>query len=410
MAPLTRPAQPSVGSGLRSRNSRSRHCGGLEDHVPGPVQGAHGAVEAQVGHRGRGVLEAGAGHPADALAAAAHGVDLVDEDDALAAPLLGQPLGLVDQVHDDDDVDADEGRREARAGDGHERALEVRGDGLGQHRLAGAGCAQEEHAALALAAALLELLARLPEVHHAGDLLLGLGLAADVLELDPPVGVARLVAADLLDVGEHQRPDEDQDVDEEEERQLQQERRELGAVLGDERAERIERAEQRQLRAEEAQDEVERDERPEQDHDGHDEALEELAPEPHAPAGDDVLLGQLVVGAVHARPGQEPAHDDVDQAAEGGHAERGDDQRDGQAPVQAAVQPDEERRRREQPDDRRGAAQSAPFHGQRDVLLAHGRGEALLFGVRHALVQEGTADGPSPGIIASCIGRCATRV
>ena len=42
------------------------------------------------------------------------------------------------------------------------------------------GRAEEEHAALALAARLLELLAGLPERDDAGDLLLGLGLAADV--------------------------------------------------------------------------------------------------------------------------------------------------------------------------------------------------------------------------------------
>ena len=61
------------------------------------------------------------------------------------------------------------------------------------------GGAEEEHAALALAARLLELLAGLPERDDAGDLLLGLGLAADVVELDAPVRVARLVALDLLD-------------------------------------------------------------------------------------------------------------------------------------------------------------------------------------------------------------------
>ena len=69
---------------------------------------------------------------------------------------------------------------------------------LGEHRLAGAGGAEEEHAALALAARLLELLARLPERDDARDLLLGLRLAADVGELDAPVRVARLVALDLL--------------------------------------------------------------------------------------------------------------------------------------------------------------------------------------------------------------------
>ena len=49
----------------------------------------------------------------------------------------------------------------------------------------------------------LEDLARLPERDDAPDLLLRLGLAADVVELDAPLGVAGLVTADLRDA--HQR-------------------------------------------------------------------------------------------------------------------------------------------------------------------------------------------------------------
>ena len=52
----------------------------------------------------------------------------------------------------------------------------------------------------------------LPEVDHARDLLLGLGLAAHVLELDAPVGVARLVRLDLADRHQQERPDQDADV------------------------------------------------------------------------------------------------------------------------------------------------------------------------------------------------------
>ena len=51
------------------------------------------------------------------------------------------------------------------------------------------------------------------------DLLLGLGLAADVVELDAPVRVAGLVGLDLLDAEEDQRPEQDQEVDEERGRQ-----------------------------------------------------------------------------------------------------------------------------------------------------------------------------------------------
>ena len=100
---------------------------------------------------------------------------------------------------------------------------------LREHRLAGAGGAEEEHAALALAAGLLELLAGLPERDDARDLLLGLGLAADVVELDAPVRVARLVALDLLDRQEEQRAEQDQEVDEEED---EQDQRRTGAASG----------------------------------------------------------------------------------------------------------------------------------------------------------------------------------
>ena len=90
------------------------------------------------------------------------------------------------------------------------------------------GRAEEEHAALALAARLLELLAGLPERDDARDLLLGLGLAADVVELDAPVRVARLVALDLLDAEEQHRPEQDQEVAKnriEDDRQLHRHRR-----------------------------------------------------------------------------------------------------------------------------------------------------------------------------------------
>ena len=90
-------------------------------------------------------------------------------------------------------------------------------DRLGHHRLAGARRAVEEQAALALAAGLLEDLARLPEGDDAPDLLLRLGLAADVVELDAPFGVARLEALDLRDAHQQQRAHEDEEVREEEE-------------------------------------------------------------------------------------------------------------------------------------------------------------------------------------------------
>src|SRR5262249_2299815 len=81
------------------------------------------------------------------------------------------------------------------------------------------GCAQEEEPALAFAARLLEALAGLPEVDDAANLLLGLDLAADMVELDAPVRVAGLEGLHLRDTHQSQRPEEDGEVDEEEERQ-----------------------------------------------------------------------------------------------------------------------------------------------------------------------------------------------
>src|SRR5262249_737414 len=120
----------------------------------------------------------------------ADGVDLVDEDDALAAPLAREPLRLAGQVANDDRVEPDERLREARPGERHERAVEARRDRLREHRLPGARRAEEEDAALALAAVLLELLAGLPQRDDAPDLLLRLRLAAHVVELHAPLGVA----------------------------------------------------------------------------------------------------------------------------------------------------------------------------------------------------------------------------
>src|SRR6476659_662862 len=148
-----------------------------------------------------------------------HGVDLVDEDDALPAPLAREPLRLAREVADEDRVEPDERLGEARARDGDERRVEARGDRLREHGLAGAGRAEEEQAAFPLAAGALEALTGLPQRDDAADLLLRLGLPANVLELHAPLGVAGLVAADLRDAHREHRAHEDQEVEEEEERQ-----------------------------------------------------------------------------------------------------------------------------------------------------------------------------------------------
>src|SRR5439155_2605608 len=77
---------------------------------------------------------------------------------------------------------------------------------------------EEQETSLAPAAGFLEGLARLPEVDNAPHLLLRLGLAADVLELHAPVGVAGLEATNLADAQRQERAEEDHDVDQEEQR------------------------------------------------------------------------------------------------------------------------------------------------------------------------------------------------
>ena len=103
------------------------------------------------------------------------------------------------------------------ARDRDERRVEAGRERLREHRLAGAGGPEEEHAALALAAVVLELLARLPDRHDPADLLLGLRLAAHVVELHAPLRVAGLERLDLREVHREERAEEDPEVRDEEE-------------------------------------------------------------------------------------------------------------------------------------------------------------------------------------------------
>ena len=86
----------------------------------------------------------------------------------------------------------------------------------------GPGRAEEEQASLALAAGFLEGLAGLRQGDDPADLLLGLLLAANVLQANAPVRVARLEAAHLGDADQHHRAQEDQRVEEEEEREREE--------------------------------------------------------------------------------------------------------------------------------------------------------------------------------------------
>ena len=330
---------------------------------------------------------------AQGLAPGADGVDLVDEHDALAPPLLGQLARLVGQELDGDRIHPDEHPGEARSGDRHERAVEVGGDRLGDHRLAGAGSAQEQQTALALAAGLLELLAGLPQGDHAGDLLLGLGLSADVCDLHAPARVARLVAADLAHREEQERPEEDREVDEEQQRQLDEHEPELGESVGrEDLAQPLERVQERRADAREGEEHLAQGQQRDDDQQVDRQPPELRAPVPVAPPRDDVVGLEALVGAVQAGRWNQLAGQHLDQAAEHHHRDHGDDQRPDQPDVVRVKQDQEERRRCEQRRDRGPAGQPLPFVGQRRGVLVDrppcGRGSFL--GVRHRPEQEST--------------------
>ena len=151
------PRQPG-----RVRRSPLR-CALLE-HVLAPRAALHDQVAARVDCPVRPVerrlrIERPRVLPLQRLPAHPDGVDLVDEDDALAAPLTREPFRLPREVAHDQRVDADERVCESRARDRDERRVEAGRDRLGEHRLAGARGAEKEQPALALAARPLEGLA-----------------------------------------------------------------------------------------------------------------------------------------------------------------------------------------------------------------------------------------------------------
>ena len=289
---------------------------------------------------------------------------------------------------DGDRVHADEHAREAGAGDRHERAVEVRRDRLRDHRLAGTGRAQEQQAALALTAGLLELLARLPQGDHARDLLLGLCLAADVVDLHAPARVAGLVAADLAHREEQERPEEDREVDEEQQRQLDEDQAELRQrVRREDLSQPLERVEERGADTGEREQHLAQPQQQQNEQDQDRQTAELRAPVPVAPAGDDVLFLQAGVRAVQARRRDQLAREDLDEPAEDHHCQRRDDQRNHDVHVVRVVQDEEERRRCDQRDDGRGAGQPPPLVSKRRGMLVYRR-----------------AGGPHPGLTLLRVG------
>ena len=117
---------------------------------------------------------------AEARAAmAADRVDFVDEDDA--GRVL---LRLLEHVAHAAGADADEHLDEVGARDGEERHIGFAGDGARGQGLAGAGRADQQHAARNAAAELLELLRVAQKFDDLLQVFLGLVDAGDVLERD----------------------------------------------------------------------------------------------------------------------------------------------------------------------------------------------------------------------------------
>ena len=126
-----------------------------------------------------------------AAALAAHGVDLIDEDDGRS--LL---LGLLEQVTDAAGTHAHIHLHKIGAGDGQEGGVRLAGHGLGQQRLAGARRAHQQHALGNMRAQLgiaLGIAQKLDDLLQLLLLLIGTG---HVLERD-----LLAVRGDILDTG-----------------------------------------------------------------------------------------------------------------------------------------------------------------------------------------------------------------
>ena len=159
-------------------------------------------------------------------AMAADRVDFVDEDDA--GRVL---LGLLEHVAHAARADADEHLDEVGAGDREERHVGLTGNGARNQRLAGAGRADEQHAARNLAAEPLEFSGVAQELDDLLQVLLGFVDARDVLEGDAAVRLGqklcpRLAEAERLAAGALHLPgQENPHADQRDERQPRQQQR-----------------------------------------------------------------------------------------------------------------------------------------------------------------------------------------
>ncbi len=112
-------------------------------------------------------------------ALAAHGIDLVDEDDAGRVA-----LGLIEQIAYPAGADADEHLDEFGATDGEERHAGFAGNGAREQRFAGAGRADQQDAARNARAERGKFIGILEKLHHLGEFLLRLLHPGDIGERD----------------------------------------------------------------------------------------------------------------------------------------------------------------------------------------------------------------------------------
>jgi hypothetical protein len=159
---------------------------GDQDHAAADVEAVHLDQQLVEGLLALVVTAAHAG-----AAVAAHGVDLVDEDDR-----RGVLLGLLEEVADAARADTHEHLDEVRPGDGVEGHARLARDRAGEQRLAGAGRTVEQHALRDLGADRLELGRLLKELLDLAELLDRFLTARDVTE-----GGLRHVLGDQLGLG-----------------------------------------------------------------------------------------------------------------------------------------------------------------------------------------------------------------
>ncbi len=165
----------------------------------------------------------------------ANRVDFVDEDDARRILLR-----LLEHVADTARADADEHFDEVRTGNGEERHIGFAGDGTSDQRLAGAGRADQQHAARNAATEALEFSGIAEEFDDLLKILLRFIDASDILEGDTTMGFSEKLRARLAETERlaarplHLPRKEYPDADQRHKRQPgDQQRDEPGHVLGE---------------------------------------------------------------------------------------------------------------------------------------------------------------------------------